>query len=114
MTPGFSSIYTPNSGPHTAFVQVGLEETHHLSSFQYMDLVRARLRQELPQLSAYFQTGGLVDAVLNLGMPAPLDIQVSGMNLEAAHQVASKLRKRCSACRMSATCLCRRTSITPR
>ena len=25
VTPGFSSIYTPNSGPHTAFVQVGLQ-----------------------------------------------------------------------------------------
>ena len=42
-TPGFSSIYTPNSGPHTAFVQVGLEEDHSLSSFAYMDRVRARL-----------------------------------------------------------------------
>ena len=44
-----------------------------------MDLVRARLKKELPQVAAYFQTGGLVDAILNLGMPAPLDIQVSGI-----------------------------------
>ena len=79
---GFSSIYTPNSGPHTAFVQVGLNTGHHLSSFQYMDLVRARLKKELPQLSAYFQTGGLVDAILNLGMPAPLDVQVTDPNME--------------------------------
>ena len=88
VTPGFSSIYTPNSGPHTAFVQVGLNDGHRLSSFQYMALVRARLKQELPQVDAYLQTGGLVDAILNLGLPAPLDIQVSGMNLEAEHQVA--------------------------
>ena len=40
-------------------------------------------RRELPQVAAYFQTGGLVDAILNLGMPAPLDIQVSGMDIEA-------------------------------
>ena len=45
ITPGFSSIYTPNSGPHTAFVQVGLEEDHAHSSFEYMDRVRARLQQ---------------------------------------------------------------------
>ncbi len=88
VTPGFSSIYTPNSGPHTAFVQVGLQAGHRLSSFQYMDLVRARLKKELPQVAAYFQTGGLVDAILNLGMPAPLDIQVSGMDLEAMHRTA--------------------------
>jgi len=85
---GFSSIYTPNSGPHTAFVQVGLNAGHHLSSFQYMDLVRAKLRKELPQVSAYFQTGGLVDAILNLGMPAPLDVQVTGFDMEKTHEIA--------------------------
>ncbi|HUA39335.1 MAG TPA: efflux RND transporter permease subunit, partial [Candidatus Sulfopaludibacter sp.] len=94
VTPGFSSIYTPNSGPHTAFVQVGLNAGHRLSSFQYMDLVRARLKQELPEMAAYFQTGGLVDAILNLGLPAPLDIQVSGMDLEAMHRTAVGIAQR--------------------
>ena len=69
---GFSSIYTPNSGPHTAFVQVGLNAGHPLSSFEYMDRGGAfpLARKELPQLTAYFQnTGGLVDAILrNLGI----------------------------------------------
>jgi multidrug efflux pump subunit AcrB len=96
-TPGFSSIYTPNSGPHTAFIQVGLEDEHHLSSFQYMDLVRARLRQQMPEVATYFQTGGLVDAVLNLGMPAPLDIQVSGTNMEAAHATALEIARQAHA-----------------
>lgn len=95
--PGFSSIYTPNSGPHTAFVQVGLNDGHRLSSFQYMDLVRARLRKELPQVAAYFQTGGLVDAILNLGMPAPLDIQVTGKNLESTHEIATDLARKIKA-----------------
>ncbi len=89
--PGFSAILTPNSAPHTAFVQVGLKDGHELSSFEYMDLVRARLRKELPQLSAYFQTGGLVDAIVNQGVPAPLDMQVSSMDMKAAHAVATKI-----------------------
>ena len=93
-TPGFSSMYTSNSGPHTAFVQVGLEDEHTLSSFQYMDLVRTRLREQMPQLTTYFQTGGLVDAVLNLGLPAPLDIQVSGSNFEATHRTATEIARR--------------------
>ena len=97
MTPGFSSIYTPNSGPHTAFVQVGLQPGHRRSSFQYMDLVRARLKGALPQVAAYFQTGGLVDAILNLGLPAPLDIQVSGMDLEAMHQTATAIARQARA-----------------
>ena len=97
ITPGFSAILTPNSAPHTAFVQVGLEDDHRRSSFEYMDLVRARLRRELPQVSAYFQTGGLVDAILNQGMPAPLDIQVSGSDLSAAHALATQLAQQARA-----------------
>jgi len=98
-TPGFSSMYTSNSGPHTAFVQVGLEDEHTLSSFKYMDLVRTRLRERMPQLVTYFQTGGLVDAVLNLGLPAPLDVQVSGSNFESTHRVATEIAKRARALR---------------
>ncbi len=97
VTPGFSSIYTPNSGPHTAFVQVGLNDGHAVSSFEYMNRVRQRLHRDLPELEAYFQTGGLVDAVLNLGMPAPLDIQVSGKDLEAAHAVAVEIARQARA-----------------
>ena len=97
VTPGFSSIYTPNSGPHTAFVQVGLNAGHHLSSFQYMDLVRARLKKDLPQVAAYFQTGGLVDAILNLGMPAPLDIQVTGNDMDATHKIAADIAQKARA-----------------
>ena len=94
---GFSSIYTPNSGPHTAFVQVGLQPSHKVSSFEYMSRVRARLRTELPQVGAYFQTGGLVDAVLNLGLPAPIDVQVSGSDLTEAHAIAAAIASKARA-----------------
>jgi multidrug efflux pump subunit AcrB len=56
--------------------------------------MRRRLGAELPQLNAYFQSGGLVDAVLNLGLPAPIDLQVSGSDLRAAHRAASDLASR--------------------
>jgi multidrug efflux pump subunit AcrB len=91
--PGFSAILTPNSAPHTAFVQVGLNDGPKLSSFEYMDRVRARLRRDLPQVSAYFQTGGLVDAIVNQGMPAPVDIQVSSQDMNAAHAIATQIAR---------------------
>jgi HAE1 family hydrophobic/amphiphilic exporter-1 len=94
VAPGFSSIYTSNSAQHTAFVQVSLREGHQTGSYEYMNRMRTRLAAELPQLSAYFQSGGLVDAVLNLGLPAPVDIQVSGSDLRAAHGVAAVLAAR--------------------
>jgi multidrug efflux pump subunit AcrB len=95
--PGFSSIYSSNSGPHTAFIQVGLKKDHSKSSFAYMALVRSKLHNDLPEIATYFQTGGLVDAVVNLGLPAPIDIQVSGNDLNeassAAALLASKIRR---------------------
>jgi hydrophobic/amphiphilic exporter-1 (mainly G- bacteria), HAE1 family len=53
--------------------------------------VRRKLSQDLPQLSTYFQSGGLVDSVLNLGMPAPIDVQVSGNNLDQAYATARRI-----------------------
>ncbi|EEF61573.1 efflux RND transporter permease subunit [Pedosphaera parvula] len=94
ITPDFSAMYTSNSGQHTAFVQVSLREKHKRGSYDYMERVRRRLRNDLPQISAYIQSGGLLDAVLNLGLPAPIDIQVSGSNLEAAHHTATELAAR--------------------
>jgi Cu/Ag efflux pump CusA len=56
--------------------------------------VREKLRDDLPELSTYFQTGGLVDAVVNLGLPAPIDIQVSGSNMHEAYRTASALAQK--------------------
>ncbi len=94
VAPGFSSIYTSNSAQHTAFVQVSLKEGHKTGSYEYMNRMRRRLDEELPELNAYFQSGGLVDAVLNLGLPAPIDLQVSGSDLQADHRTASELAAR--------------------
>ena len=56
-----------------------------------MRRVRRQLSQQLPELSTYFQSGGLVDAVINLGLPAPIDIQVSGNNLNSVYATAAKI-----------------------
>ncbi len=93
VTPGFSSMYTSNSGQHTATVQVSLNEGHKVGSYEYMDRVRRKLLDDMPELTSYFQSGGLVDAVINLGLPAPIDIQVSGSHLRAAYNTAQQLRR---------------------
>jgi HAE1 family hydrophobic/amphiphilic exporter-1 len=89
--PDFSAIYTSNAGPHTATVQVALKEEHRVGSYEYMARVRTAISDELPHLSAYFQSGGMVDAVLNQGLPAPIDIQMSSSNIDAAFAAASNL-----------------------
>jgi HAE1 family hydrophobic/amphiphilic exporter-1 len=89
VTADFSAIYTSNAGPHAATIQVALKEEHRIGSYDYMGRVRTAIQRELPYLSAYFQSGGMVDAVLNQGLPAPIDVQVSASNLETAFDTAS-------------------------
>ncbi|HXN17343.1 MAG TPA: efflux RND transporter permease subunit [Candidatus Binatus sp.] len=91
--PDLSALFTPNSGMHTATVDVGLKEDHRVSSFVYMSEVREQVAKQLPQLRTYFQSGGLVDAVLNQGMPAPIDVQVSGMDLKVGDAIAQDLAR---------------------
>jgi multidrug efflux pump subunit AcrB len=86
--PGFSAIYTSNAAMHTAFVQVGLKPGHHVDSFEYMARMKARMQREMPELAAYFSSGSMVDAVLNLGLAAPIDVQVGGTNQKLAYQTA--------------------------
>ena len=91
ITPDLSAIYTSNSGMHTAFIQVSLKEDHKIGSYAYMERVRRKLASDFPEVSAYFQAGGLVDSVVNQGKPAPLDIQISGNNLQKVYGLAQKI-----------------------
>ena len=92
--PDFSSLYTTNAGPYTATIQVALQESHSRSSFQYMDLVRKKIARELPEVRAFFSSGSMVDAVLNMGMPAPIDVQVSSPDLHQTYRIAQELASR--------------------
>jgi multidrug efflux pump subunit AcrB len=93
ITADFSAMYTSNSGPHTATIQVELDAEHKTSSFVYMDQVRKQLASEMPEVSTFITTGGMQDAVLNQGMPAPIDVQVSGANLTRTFATAQDLAR---------------------
>ena len=91
ITSDFSAMYTTNSGPHTATIQVELNSGHKTSSFDYMDRVREQINSELPNVSTFFTSGGVQEAVLNQGLPAPIDIQIVGSRLESTYAVAQDL-----------------------
>ena len=92
--PDLSAIYTTNASMDTAFVQVSLKEYHSIGSYVYMQDVREKLGREMPELSTYFQAGGLVDSVVNQGLPAPIDIQVSSMDMNGSYALAKTLAQK--------------------
>ena len=81
VVPDFSSLYTTNAGPYTATIQVAFNEPHRLSSFEYMDRVQKDMARQFPDVRTFFSSGSMVDAILNMGMPAPIDVQVSSPDL---------------------------------
>ncbi len=94
LVPDFSSLYTTNSGEYTATIQTALKPSHTVSSFEYMDQVRRRIAGEYPELRTFFSSGSMVDAVLNMGMPAPIDLQVASPDLHQAYAMAAGLADR--------------------
>jgi hydrophobic/amphiphilic exporter-1 (mainly G- bacteria), HAE1 family len=91
VVPDFSALYTTNSGPYTATVQVQLKEPHKMSSFEYMDRVRAAMAAQYPEIRTFFSTGSMVDAILNQGAPAPIDVQLSSRDLPLIYSSAQTL-----------------------
>jgi hydrophobic/amphiphilic exporter-1 (mainly G- bacteria), HAE1 family len=91
MVPDFSALYTTNSGEYTATVQVQLQDEHKRSSFEYMREVQDGINKQYPQLRTFFSSGSMVDAILNTGMPAPIDVQVSSSKLEQSYKIAQDL-----------------------
>jgi multidrug efflux pump subunit AcrB len=94
--PGFSALFTPNSAMHTGFTQVALAEDHKTSSYTYIDEVKHALATEMPELQTFFSSGSLVDGVLNMGAPAPIDVRVAGNDItgdyDTAQTIASRIR----------------------
>jgi multidrug efflux pump subunit AcrB len=92
--PGFSALFSPNAAMHTGFTQVALAEDHKTSSFVYIDDVKRAIAKELPELQTFYSSGSLVDGVLNMGAPAPIDVRVAGNDTTADFNLAQRLAKR--------------------
>ena len=50
--------------------------------------------EQYPEIRTFFSSGSMVDAILNSGMPAPIDVQVSSRSLKQSYGVAQDLASR--------------------
>ncbi len=87
------AAYTPNSGSQDAFVLVQLTDHHARSTFSYVDELRRKLPQKFPGAEFDFETGGMLTAALNGGLPSPINVQIEGNKLEVAHDIAEKIKR---------------------
>jgi multidrug efflux pump subunit AcrB len=77
-------------GAGDADILVSLKEKHHPTA-DYMRDLRRTLPREFPGTTFYFLPADMVTQVLNFGLPAPIDIQIEGNEIEGNRQVAEKM-----------------------
>ena len=69
-------------GPADADIQVSLNSGHGPTE-HYMKELRQQLPEIFPGLTFYFLPADIVSQILNFGLPAPIDVQIVGRNIEA-------------------------------
>jgi multidrug efflux pump subunit AcrB len=77
-------------GANDTDVLVTLRRNHHPTA-KYVRALRQELPREFPGVTFYCPPADIVTQILNFGLPAPIDIQVEGNNLQADHEIAEKI-----------------------
>jgi len=77
-------------GPADGDMMVQLTAGHKGSTWDYVRALRRALPEEFPGVTFFFQPADMVNQVLNIGLPAPIDVQVVG-HAAANYDVARKL-----------------------
>jgi multidrug efflux pump subunit AcrB len=71
---------------------VALNPTHRPTA-DYVAKLREELPRRFPDCTFFFEPADITSQILNFGLPAPIDVQVVGVNREANLAVAKKLRQ---------------------
>jgi len=66
----------------------------HRPTDELQTLLRAELPKQFPGIEFFFQPADIVTQILNFGLPAAIDVQFSGPNLEANYKLAAELTKK--------------------
>jgi multidrug efflux pump subunit AcrB len=73
-------------------IQVSLK-TGHRPTADYVAQLRDELPRQFPGCTFFFEPADITSQILDFGLPAPIDVQVVGVNRDANLAVAQKVRK---------------------
>jgi CzcA family heavy metal efflux pump len=95
---GINQSYSSNGtiGTSDAEILIALDPEHHPPTAGLMRHLREVLPQRFPGVEFFFQPADIVTQILNFGLPAPIDVQVVGTDMNSsyviAQQIANKMR----------------------
>jgi len=82
---------TDTIGPQDADILIQLKPEHREATAVYEARIRNLLHRRFPNVGTYFQAADIVGQVLNFGLPAMIDAQISGNDLQSDYRIASRL-----------------------
>ena len=90
---GRSSLFNPNTGPHTALIQVYLvsPDKRTRNQVQIMNEARPKIVKLFPGVLTIFDPGGIVKRVTSFGSQAAVDVEIYGYDMEKARQVVRQV-----------------------
>jgi CzcA family heavy metal efflux pump len=85
---GRSSLFNPNTGPHTSSISVYLvsPEKRTRNQVQIMNDVRPKILTLFPGVAMFFDPGGLVKRVTSFGSQKSVDVEIYGYDFEKARE----------------------------
>jgi multidrug efflux pump subunit AcrB len=95
---GINLSYASNGtmGTSDAEILIALDPEHHPPTANLTRHLREVLPREFPGVEFFFQPADIVTQILNFGLPAPVDVQIIGAdmnsNYDIAQQMANKIR----------------------
>src|SRR6266853_1060093 len=92
---GRSGLFSRNTGPHTATLQVYLSDPDKRARDhkQIFDSIRPKLAGQFPGTTYGVQFGGIVSRVLNSGSDAPIQVEQLGYDLKNARDLARQVAR---------------------
>lgn len=75
-------------------ILVALTHNRTRSTPDYIAVLREELPKRFPQLTFFFQPADIVSQILNFGLPAPIDIQISGLDKTENYAMATEIAER--------------------
>ncbi|HLH77110.1 MAG TPA: efflux RND transporter permease subunit [Candidatus Binataceae bacterium] len=82
---------TDNVGPQDAEINIQLRRGHQLPTAVCETRIRRMLAERFPEVRGWFQAADIINQVLNFGLPAPINVQLGGMNMASNYALARKL-----------------------
>ena len=89
LSQGRSSLFNPNTGPHTSGISVHLvtPDKRKRSQVQIMNDVRPKVLALFPGVSMFFDPGGLIKRITSFGSQKSVDVEIYGYDFEKAREV---------------------------